>query len=101
MTAPWPTSPSSSAPRRPAARPTGAAQYGGTPSKVLEARLKHAKNLYTQGVAKHIVTTGGRQPGDEYTEAEASANWLEHHGVPEDAVVDVPEGSDTLGSLRA
>jgi uncharacterized SAM-binding protein YcdF (DUF218 family) len=79
----------------------GAAQYGGTPSKVLEARLKHAKTLFTQGVAKHIVTTGGRQPGDEYTEAEASANWLENHGVPKDAVVDVPEGSDTLGSLRA
>lgn len=79
----------------------GAAQYGGTPSKILEARLKHAKNLFTEGVAKHIVTTGGRQPGDEYTEAEASAIWLEHHGVPADAVTDVPEGSDTLGSLRA
>ena len=79
----------------------GAAQYGGTPSKILEARLKHAKNLYTEGVAKHILTTGGSQPGDQYTEAEASANWLENHGVPADAVLDVPEGSDTLGSLRA
>ncbi len=79
----------------------GAAQYGGTPSKVLEARLKHVKTLYTEGVAKHILTTGGSQPGDEYTEAEASAIWLEKHGVPEDAVVDVPEGNDTLGSLRA
>lgn len=79
----------------------GAAQYGGTPSKVLEARLKHAKTLYTEGVAKHILTTGGSQPGDEYTEAEASARWLEEHGVPAAAVVDVSEGSDTLGSLRA
>jgi vancomycin permeability regulator SanA len=79
----------------------GAAQYGGTPSKVLEARLKHAKTLYQQGVAKHILTTGGSQPGDEYTEAEASAIWLNKNGVPKDAVVFVPEGSDTLGSLRA
>jgi uncharacterized SAM-binding protein YcdF (DUF218 family) len=79
----------------------GAAQYGGTPSKVLEARLKHAKTLYTEGVAKHVITTGGSQPGDQYTEAEASANWLKDNGVPENAVVDVPEGSDTLGSLRA
>ncbi|MGH3875929.1 MAG: YdcF family protein [Actinophytocola sp.] len=79
----------------------GAAQYGGTPSKVLEARLEHAKDLYDEGVAKHILTTGGSRPGDEYTEAEASAIWLEDHGVPEDAVVDVPQGSDTLGSLRA
>ena len=79
----------------------GAAQYGGTPSKVLEARLEHAKDLYDEGVAKHILTTGGSQPGDEYTEAEASAIWLEDHGVPEDAVVDVQQGNDTLGSLRA
>ncbi|HEV7647396.1 MAG TPA: YdcF family protein [Actinophytocola sp.] len=79
----------------------GAAQYGGTPSKVLEARLKHARTLYTEGVAKHILTTGGSQPGDEYTEAEASANWLEEHGIPKNAVVDVGEGNDTLGSLRA
>lgn len=79
----------------------GAAQYGGTPSQILEARLKHAKNLYTEGVAKHILTTGGSQPGDEYTEAEASAIWLEENGVPKNAVVDVPQGNDTLGSLRA
>lgn len=79
----------------------GAAQYGGTPSEVLEARLKHAKQLYTEGVAPYIITTGGSQPGDEYTEAEASANWLAEHGVPEKAVVGVPEGSDTLGSMRA
>jgi uncharacterized SAM-binding protein YcdF (DUF218 family) len=79
----------------------GAAQYGGTPSKVLEARLKHARTLYTEGVAKHVITTGGSQPGDQYTEAEASANWLKDNGVPDNAVVDVPEGSDTLGSLRA
>lgn len=79
----------------------GAAQYGGTPSKILEARLKHAKTLYTEGVAKHILTTGGSRPGDEYTEAEASANWLVAHDIPKDAVVGVPEGNDTLGSLRA
>jgi uncharacterized SAM-binding protein YcdF (DUF218 family) len=79
----------------------GAAQYGGTPSEVLEARLKHAKKLYTDGVAEHILTTGGRQPGDQYTEAEASANWLAQHGVPKKAVVGVPKGIDTLGSLRA
>src|SRR5690242_16953394 len=29
----------------------GAAQYDGTPSQVLEARLRHAKNLFDQGVA--------------------------------------------------
>jgi vancomycin permeability regulator SanA len=79
----------------------GAAQYSGTPSKILEARLRHAKNHNTVGVAKHILTTGANRPGDRYTEAEASAIWLTHNGVPKSAVVDVPKGSDTLGSLRA
>lgn len=79
----------------------GAAQYDGRPSQVLEARLRKARNLYNEGVAEHIVTTGGRQPGDEYTEAEAGAMWLTGQGVPEDAVIGVGEGNDTLGSLRA
>lgn len=79
----------------------GAAQYDGRPSQVLEARLRKARNLYEAGVAEHIVTTGGRQPGDEYTEAEAGALWLIEQGVPEDAVIAVGEGNDTLGSVRA
>src|SRR6476469_6531509 len=44
----------------------GAAQYDGKPSKVLEARLRHAMNLYHEGVAPYIVTTGGNRPGDKY-----------------------------------
>lgn len=79
----------------------GAAQYDGTPSKVFEARLRHARNLYEQGVAPRIVTVGGNKPGDTYTEADAAATWLIEHGVPEDAVVSVGVGTDTLGSLRA
>ncbi|HEX2133747.1 MAG TPA: YdcF family protein [Actinophytocola sp.] len=79
----------------------GAAQYDGRPSKVLEARLSKARNLYRAGVAEHIVTTGGRQPGDEYTEAEAGVIWLADQGIPEDALIGVGVGTDTLGSLRA
>jgi vancomycin permeability regulator SanA len=79
----------------------GAAQYAGKPSKILEARLRHAKNLYDQGVAPYIVTTGGNQPGDTYTEASAGTRWLTENGVPEDRVVGIGEGNDTLGSLRA
>jgi uncharacterized SAM-binding protein YcdF (DUF218 family) len=79
----------------------GAAQYAGTPSKVLEARLRHAKDLYEEGVAPYIVTTGGNQPGDTYTEASAGVRWLAEHGVPEDHVIAVGEGNDTLGSLKA
>ena len=79
----------------------GAAQYGGTPSKVLEARLTKAKRLYDDQVAPIILTTGGRQPGDTYTEASAGKSWLTEHGIPAAAIIGVGEGSDTLGSLRA
>lgn len=79
----------------------GAAQYNGEPSAVLAARLKHAEALYRDGVAPRIVTVGGGQSGDRYTEAEASRDWLIEQGVPRSAVEAVPEGADTLGSLQA
>ncbi|APU16888.1 MULTISPECIES: YdcF family protein [Actinoalloteichus] len=78
----------------------GAAQYDGRPSAVLEARLEHAVTLYESGVADHILTVGGRQAGDNYTEAEAGEFWLVEHGIPQDRVVAVGEGVDTLGSFR-
>ncbi|MFC6090582.1 YdcF family protein [Saccharothrix sp. BKS2] len=79
----------------------GAAQYNGVPSDVLEARLEHARRLYAQGVVGYIATTGGRQPGDNYTEGEAGRLWLEAHDVPTDRILEVGEGTDTLGSIRA
>jgi uncharacterized SAM-binding protein YcdF (DUF218 family) len=79
----------------------GAAQYNGNPSKILEARLNHAKSLFDTGVADHIVTGGGRRAGDRYTEADAGAKWLTAHGVPKDRVIEVEQGGDTLGTLRA
>jgi uncharacterized SAM-binding protein YcdF (DUF218 family) len=79
----------------------GAAQYAGKPSEVLEARLEHAKDLYEEGVAPYIVTTGGNQPGDTYTEASAGVRWLTEQGVPENRIIPVGVGNDTLGSLKA
>lgn len=79
----------------------GAAQYDGEPSSIFSWRLRHAQQLYADGVAPLIVTTGGSQAGDAYTEAEAGRDYLIERGVPADAVVAVGEGTDTLGSLRA
>ncbi|KZB85408.1 YdcF family protein [Amycolatopsis regifaucium] len=79
----------------------GAAQYNGRPSEIFEARLAKAKTLYDQGVAKTIVTAGGKKADDNYTEADAGARWLRKRGVPESATLPVGEGSDTLRSLRA
>jgi uncharacterized SAM-binding protein YcdF (DUF218 family) len=79
----------------------GAAQYDGTPSSVFAARLEQAKDLYDSGVAPRIVTVGGKQPGDVYTEAAAGKSYLVAEGVPAGAVVAVEVGSDTLQSIRA
>jgi uncharacterized SAM-binding protein YcdF (DUF218 family) len=79
----------------------GSAQYNGVPSSIFEARLEHAKRLYDDGVAPVIVTVGGKASGDQFTEAEAGQEYLAHVGVPGDALLAVPEGGDTLQSMRA
>ena len=79
----------------------GSAQYNGVPSSIFEARLEHAVRLYEEGVAPVIVTVGGKAAGDEYTEAEAGREYLAQAGVPEDGLLAVQEGADTLESMRA
>jgi uncharacterized SAM-binding protein YcdF (DUF218 family) len=79
----------------------GASQYNGTPSPVFAARLDHAAALFKQGVAPRIVTVGGKQPGDRFTEAESGATYLAAHGVPRSDVVALQTGDDTLRSMRA
>lgn len=78
----------------------GAAQYNGTPSPVLRARLQHSLDLYNDGVAPRIITVGGKQSGDVYTEAEAGRQWLIAHGAAQDDVFAVKDGNDTLESLQ-
>ena len=79
----------------------GAAQYDGEPSPVFAGRLDHAALLYEQGRAARIVVLGAGQPGDRFTEAEAGRTYLMDKGVPEDAIIPVPEGHTTLESLEA
>ncbi|MQA97835.1 MAG: YdcF family protein [Streptosporangiales bacterium] len=80
----------------------GAGQYDGRPSAVFAARLEHAVSLYEEGVAPAIVTVGGSQPGDRFTEAAAAKRYLTREaGVPKSRIVAVTEGSDTLQSMRA
>ncbi len=79
----------------------GSAQYNGVPSSIFEARLEHARTLYEDGVAPVIVTLGGKADGDQFSEAEAGRDYLAKAGVPGDALLAVPEGADTLQSIRA
>jgi uncharacterized SAM-binding protein YcdF (DUF218 family) len=77
----------------------GAAQYDGRPSPQLAARLDHAAELWSEGVAKVMVVTGGNQPGDRFTEAEASADYLVERGVPAGAILQEGVSHSTYASL--
>lgn len=77
----------------------GAAQYDGRPSPQLEARLDHVVELWPQGLAPLIVVTGGSRPGDRFTEASASADYLVERGVPASAILLEGDGTSSYESL--
>lgn len=77
----------------------GAAQYDGRPSPVFKARLDQAAYLYGQDLSPTVVVTGGKQPGDRFTEAEAGKRYLSSQGVPSSAVLGETESHTTLESL--
>ena len=79
----------------------GAAQYDGTPSPQLAARLDHVVDLWERNIAPAVMVTGGSQPGDRFTEAEASMAYLVERGVPESAILSEQEGGTTYESLAA
>ena len=77
----------------------GAAQYDGRPSPVLAARLDQVVELWNEGYAPLIITSGYKQPGDRFTEAESSRNYLVDRGVPATAIVQVG-GTNSYETLR-
>lgn len=77
----------------------GAAQYDGRPSPQLAARLDHALLLFREGRAPLIAVSGGKRPGDRYTEAEASRRYLRTRGVPESRIVAETTGASTWESV--
>jgi uncharacterized SAM-binding protein YcdF (DUF218 family) len=79
----------------------GAAQFNGKPSPVLEARLSHAFDLWQQGLAPIIVVTGGKQPGDKFTEASTGAEYLIQRGVPDEAIRREVQGTTSWESIAA
>jgi uncharacterized SAM-binding protein YcdF (DUF218 family) len=79
----------------------GAAQYNGTPSGVFEARLAHAVQLYRDGLAKVLVVTGGKLPGDLTTEAATARAYAISKGVPAQAILFEDRGRNTLESIQA
>lgn len=76
----------------------GSAQYDGVPSPDLAARLDQALLLFRRGYAHLIVVTGNKQPGDQFTEAQAGQQYLQARGVPPTDIVQAG-GDDSWANL--
>jgi uncharacterized SAM-binding protein YcdF (DUF218 family) len=72
----------------------GTTEDNGTPSPELRARLDQALVLWHKGRAPWIAVTGGKRPGDQFTEAGVSAAYLEGKGVPASKIL-VGAGTNT------
>jgi uncharacterized SAM-binding protein YcdF (DUF218 family) len=77
----------------------GAAQYDGRPSPVLKARLDHAIDLWTRGMGKVLVLTGGQGYGDTTSEAAAGRSYARKHGVPDTVILLEDKGRTTRESM--
>jgi uncharacterized SAM-binding protein YcdF (DUF218 family) len=76
----------------------GAAEYSGHPSPVLRARLDHALELFHQGLAPVIITTGGAGADPTFSEGGVGRDYLMRHGVLERSLIAEMQGRDTAES---
>ena len=60
----------------------GAGTWEGEVSPVFAERLRHAADLYRSGLAPKIILTGGLDPRNTVTDAEAARRWLAREGIP-------------------
>ena len=77
----------------------GARQNNGKPSPVFEGRLRYGVELYRKGYAEKIIFTGGKMPGDNFTESETGKMYALKHGVPATDILTEGESRDTYASL--
>jgi uncharacterized SAM-binding protein YcdF (DUF218 family) len=76
----------------------GAAEYAGHPSPVLRARLDHAFDLFRQGIAPVVITTGGAAADPRFSEGGVGVDYLKRRGIPERNLIAETQGSDTAQS---
>ena len=79
----------------------GAAQYNGRPSPVLKARLDHAYELFKNGYAPAIITTGSYGPDPNFSEAQVSTKYLVQRGIDPAKIVTEQGSGTTYASIRA
>ncbi len=78
----------------------GAAEYAGHPSPVLKARLDHGYELFQQGMAPVVITTGGAAQDPDFSEGGVGRDYLLRRGLPEQALIAETQGSDTAQSAE-
>lgn len=78
----------------------GAAEYSGHPSPVYRARLDHAYDLFEEGLAPVVITTGGYGGDPSYSEGGVGHDYLRHRGIPERNLIAETQGSDTAESAE-
>ncbi len=72
----------------------------GQPSPRLRARLQTALALYRTGIVRRVMVSGGIEQQGHRNEAKAMAAWLEAADVPPAAIIQDPEGTDTMATAR-
>jgi len=78
----------------------GAAEYSGHPSPVYRLRLDHAFNLYQQGLAPVVITTGGSGSDPKFSEGGVGHDYLMHRGIADSSLIAETQGSDTSQSAE-
>ncbi len=76
----------------------GAAQYDGMPSPDLAPVSTRPSSSGGQHYASEVMVTGAKQPGDRFTEAEASARYLQAAGIPAGDILEAG-GNDSWENL--
>ncbi len=78
----------------------GAAEYAGRPSPVYRARLDHAFELFREGMAPVVITTGGAAQDPDFSEGGVGRDYLLRRGIPERDLIAETQGSDTAQSAE-
>jgi uncharacterized SAM-binding protein YcdF (DUF218 family) len=79
----------------------GAAEYNGTPSPVLKARLDHAQDLDDRDLAPVLITTGGSGGDPRFTEGGVARDYLIQQGVAEAKILSETRSETTYESVKA
>ncbi|MCQ8277557.1 YdcF family protein [Acetobacteraceae bacterium KSS8] len=72
----------------------------GTPSPRLQARLDEALALFRHGVVRRILVSGAVERWNGMDEAQVMARYLERNGVPANAILQDPHGTNTQMTAR-